>query len=243
MEANDSIRLRFEFIEMMFALAIAQVAIEFGEFFKTGLPLREHLYILTHLVLVTYIISSSWIGWQQSVSHGNKEKINNVFGLSFFILLLDLLLVILYFSITISVEQESKDLVASAKEEVYWSMWIFGVYFIWDFFTKFIKITDRDPLKIKYDLKTFILRGYQSLLCYFIILLFIRPMTVESSNIEVYLIDITLIFIFWLFRGLKELKKILDIQCTKTKIFRFTVAILVPATWIIYFIITNQINE
>ena len=96
METETPQKLRFDFIGMLFALAVAQVAVEIGDFYSHGSKIEDHYYVLSHLTLSIYIIASSWIAWQTSTSQGNKEALKDSFSLSFLILIIDMLLVIIH---------------------------------------------------------------------------------------------------------------------------------------------------
>src|SRR5450432_1243821 len=91
--------LRFEFVEMLFALAIGQVGIEVGDLVIHKINFWDHPYIFTHLLLGTLIIALSWIGWKSSVARGNTENVISIYSVQFAILLVDLFLVICYFII------------------------------------------------------------------------------------------------------------------------------------------------
>jgi hypothetical protein len=76
--------LREGFVAMLFALAIAQVAINAAAVFAVSAALESKLAASAHLIVALLLIACSWVGWRQSRSPG---------------LLLDVLLVVLYFII------------------------------------------------------------------------------------------------------------------------------------------------
>lgn len=226
-------RLRFEFIGMMFALAIGQVGLEVGNFYENGLSLLNYPSVATHLTLVIFIIASSWIGWQTSKSKGNGELVLDNFGKSFLILILDLLLVIFYFIIAIGVESQIGGVITPRVDnEIFWSLWIFGTYFIWDILTKLIYIINSDTLQFRFDFMTFLKRGYQSVLCFLLIWFLLKPMQNTNSQSHVVIIDIALFLTFILFRGLKVIDDFKDFT-NRRKLILFT-GVILPILGIIF---------
>lgn len=210
MKKEKKDKLRFEFIGMIFALAIAQIGFEIGDYFYLSKSINgfydlSHLFVFSHLTLGTYIIASSWIGWQQSHSRGNQLVLTDSFSKAFFILLIDLLLVICYFIIIKGVEKPfSKEFAASeldSKTEAFWCMIIFGLFFIWDILTKV------SPFK-KNNLRRFRIRGWQSFACGIIAIIIYCLLTGENDAKSVILTDFALLLNFILFRALKVKKKI-----------------------------------
>ncbi len=248
-------KLRIEFIGMAFALAIGQIGLEIGDFFYKdgGHSLLDFPYVLSHLILCIYIISSSWIGWQTSMSQGNLEALKDPFSISFVILLIDLFLVICYFSLVKSVEnllpvkEAGKEAMTKrAPESVYgvmWSLIIFGSYFVWDIFSKLIV---EDPISHKAQVtaesqEKFLKRGLQSLGCFIITLILIRPMTSGKAPSQIVFTDVALFFTFVLFRGLKCFK-LIGHEYKRTKTFQYGWYIFFPAigliaTVILYYVI------
>lgn len=202
-----STKLRFEFIGMAFALAIAQVGIEIGDFYSHGKSLREFPYVLSHLSCGTYIIASSWVGWNKSKSKGNLEEINNTFGRPFILLLLDLFLVICYFIMVKGVEKPygQNSLSISASFEVIWAIIIMSTYGIWDIFTKLIDFNSAN-FQLRFQWKIYFQRAYQAFICLVLLGLIFLSINIEDeiSKSNVVLIDIYLILVFVLFRGMKE---------------------------------------
>ncbi len=236
-------KLRLDFIGMVFTLAITQVGLEIGDFFSKGLSFKDHLYVFTHLTLAVYIIASSWVGWQISKSKGSNEKLTHTFGLPFIILLIDLCLVIAYFVLVKGVDKPlDKSPRAESYTEYKWSLVIFIIYLIWDIFTKYIFEDEQNNQKIKRDGKKFIRRGYQSFVCILITIFLIQPMTIYSRPYAVMATDVTLIFIFVLFRGLKlisffEEKKDRIIELTFWNIAKTVIMPIIGITisWIAYY--------
>jgi hypothetical protein len=203
-------KLRFDFIGMAFAFAIAEIGLEIADFYRGGFSFFTYPNVLSHLLLSVYIIASSWIGWQMSQSKGSTESVKDPFTISFLILLVDLFLVICYFIIVRNVNKPTKGILsATSLPEIKWSIVIFVTYFFWDILTKLIN-EDEATRKISITKKEFIAfgkRGYQSLTCIIILWFFVRPMGVDTTIKGVVCTDFTLISVFVLFRGLKSWSK------------------------------------
>jgi len=161
MTHTDNMNLRHTFVGMLFALAIAQAAILFGDLFKVftfgwdyhmtieGLieRLKTESYLLvapaSHLFLGVILVSHSWVGWSKSKSGGKSREIDDIFSASFFLLIIEVFFVVLYFILISSVELSidgfliknnlSAAIVApSAAPEATLLFMIFLVYAIWD---------------------------------------------------------------------------------------------------------------
>lgn len=236
-------KLRLDFIGMVFTLAITQVGLEIGDFFSKGLSFKDHPYVFTHLALTVYIIASSWVGWQISKSKGSNEKLKHTFGLPFVILIIDLSLVIAYFVLVKGVDKPSDTVPkADSYTEYKWSLIIFIIYLIWDFFTKYVYEDEKNNEQIKRDRRKFLGRGYQSFICILITIFVIGPMTAYKSSYAVMATDLTLIFVFVLFRGLKliaffEEKKDRVIDLTFWNITKtvFMPIIGITISWLVYY--------
>jgi len=204
-ELTSKAKLRIEFIGMAFALAVGQVGLEIGEFYSHNLSIRQHPYVFSQLLLGTYIIAASWVGWQESKSIGHLEEVNNAFGKGFLILFVDLFLVVCYFIIVKSVEkpyEENYQATVTSRPEIFWSMVIFSTYAVWDVLSKLFDF-DSNNFKIKWHLKNYIQRGYQALICILLVIL-VNNLQSDQHPWNVVLVDIFLLLVFILFRGLKE---------------------------------------
>ncbi|QDT21915.1 hypothetical protein [Gimesia chilikensis] len=148
---KDETSLHSEFVGMLFALAIAQVAVESADLVnhKFYSLKSDFLPAFSHLFLATTIIGSSWIGWKSSKS--SMSKINNIFTLNSIELLIDVFLVVCYFIIVKSVETISPlgHFVPSAKPEVLWTTVILTTYFLWDLLTKLFKKIELAPHSVE----------------------------------------------------------------------------------------------
>lgn len=202
MSSENSNNLRIEFVGMMFALAIAQVGIEIAEFFEKGISLWNHFYVITHLSLSTYVIASSWVGWQSSASK-NKLTGSGIFNLSFIVLLIDIIIVIFYFILVRGVEKPTcANKIPECRTEIIWSIIIFCSYFLWDLITAIPE----------FKFKSFITRSYQSIICIALAFYLFFFFSSKTSVSIVILVDLILISAFILFRGLKDVNIFSDIK-------------------------------
>lgn len=153
--------LRRTFIAMLFALVAATIAQEIAELlfvttngwdsasqpskiwenllFSNGLLFAS----LSHATLALLLVSMSWVMWSKSQAAGHKTEITSVFSKEFIVLLTEVFLVVLYFSIAKTMEQnfseysKNKSIATyvgstSGRPEALQLMWVFGVYFLWD---------------------------------------------------------------------------------------------------------------
>ncbi|WP_350649094.1 hypothetical protein [Pseudomonas sp. HY13-MNA-CIBAN-0226] len=153
--------LRRTFIAMLFALVAATIAQQIAEllFVITGgwdlasspSKMWENLISgngmlfasLTHSFLALLMVSMSWVMWSKSQAAGHKTEITHIFSKEFVLLLIEVFLVVLYFAIAKTMEQnfteymKDKNIsayvgVASARPEALQMMWVFSVFFVWD---------------------------------------------------------------------------------------------------------------
>lgn len=162
MSTTTQIELRRTFIAMLFALVAATVAQQISEllFVITGgwgsasspskmldnlLAEKGALFAtLSHSLLALLLVSMSWVMWSKSQAGGLKKDISSIFSKEFIILLVEVFLVVLYFAIVKTMEQNFQEYTAkktisayvgntSARPEALQLMWVFAVYLIWDF--------------------------------------------------------------------------------------------------------------
>jgi hypothetical protein len=133
-------KLRHEFVGMMFALAIGEVAVQASVLVRAG-NWMHFLPAYSHLFLAAIVIAASWVGWTLSPSPGARQDVRNVFQFSFVVLLLDVFLVVVYFILAKTVDIAGEGTIklnASARPETFWILVIFGAYFVWDVITKIV---------------------------------------------------------------------------------------------------------
>lgn len=131
--------LHREFVGMLFALAIAEVAVRSGEIVNSDLDGWTKAPALTHLVLAAMVIATSWVGW--GWSKHSLSNVRHVFTKDFVELALDVWLVGVYFFIVQGAErvvdvQGTRTIQGSIAVEALWVMVMFGTYVIWDAWTK-----------------------------------------------------------------------------------------------------------
>ena len=206
--------LHREFVGMLFALAIAQVAIEAAEIVNSPLGLKECLPAYSHLFLAATVITASWVGWGQS-----KEKltdIRNIFTRELVELALDLLLVAAYYVIVMGVELPSNasddlpSITPSLDNEAFWMMMVFVLYFIWDCWTKLLEDSDgrsygeRFPKRDEHGRIAIFQRGWASLTFVGLAILAYCALPRGTSDpSRVILADLALLSLAILFRAMK----------------------------------------
>lgn len=137
-ESTKEDALKVAFVEMLFALVVADLAAHVSDLVDVGPGWGNDRWpALAHLVLGLMLVATSWVGWRQSKSPGVKEQVRNIVSWQFVGLLLDVLIVILYYLLIRSVEVEQVNGkpalgAASARPEAMWMCAVFGVYAIWD---------------------------------------------------------------------------------------------------------------
>jgi hypothetical protein len=228
------------FIEMLFALTVGEIAVQVFTLLQPVQLARvgdadtldllwEGRCIVAHLVLALAVVACSWIGWSHSKAMGNQEDTKDVFRISFFVLLIDLWLVINYFIIVKGVDRM---LVADGTStipkgtvigfvndryaEAFWIFVTFAGYAVWDVFTK-IRRSDDEANKGWFEwrevwrpvLSRYIKRSWASLACTALAYLVycrsprLGPNSSEAAN-AVLLTDGALLALVFLFRAMKQ---------------------------------------
>src|SRR5436190_18185099 len=83
--------LHREFVGMLFALAVAQVAVEAAVIVNSAAPTPTKAPALMHLILALLVIATSWVGWGRS--DYSLSPVKSVFSGHFVELLIDVWLV------------------------------------------------------------------------------------------------------------------------------------------------------
>jgi hypothetical protein len=210
--------LRFIFIQLLFSLAIGQVAVKISDLVINKYYPDDYYYVYMHLALCTIVLSTSWVGFQISKSAGNTLEINTVFSLQYIVLLIDIFLVISYFIMVRGAEidsfpREGKKILTQSPDtlnETFWSAVIFTMYLLWDIITKVPEIRwhNRNG-KFEKETKAVFLplvkRGWQTLVCLIAVLITYHcAANNKPSPIKTSLVDMVLILIFLTFRSLKQ---------------------------------------
>ncbi|WP_295979414.1 hypothetical protein [uncultured Variovorax sp.] len=152
--------LQKTFIAMIFAFAVSAVALQLAEFFivvtgnwtlhakgNQGFNSQELLNlgaILSHLAVALIMITASWVMWSKSQAAGHLAAVESIVSLKFFLVLIEVVLVTLYFSISKSAEgsftkytatQNFQDYLTtpSASPEAVQILLVFILFLLWDF--------------------------------------------------------------------------------------------------------------
>lgn len=204
--------LRYTFVEMLFALAVGQIAIHTADFLSVETSPMQLLPAAMHLVVSLLVIGTSWIGWRQSMSPGMKQQIQSIFSRRAIGLLLDVLLVILYFILVRSVELQQKDgntilTPASARPEAKWLACVFCIYIVWDLLADVFSpncLTKTGLFGIAFQaLRVGVVSVAASVFCLGMTLLVLSYASEGLLPIQVVLLDCALMMIVVLFRVLK----------------------------------------
>ena len=130
-------QLHLTFVEMLFALAIGQIAIEISKLIDYQLTSSQSFWSVvpaySHLLLAFVVISTSWVGWRNSRFCGST--IEDVFSLDYIELAFDIALVVMYFILARAVEipcSRSDSLAPNASFEAKTVAVIITSYLFWD---------------------------------------------------------------------------------------------------------------
>ena len=164
--------LRFLFVQFLFGLTAAEVAVKFSDLF-----LKSHLFstpafwpLLSHLVLATVLIGTSWVGWSNSTSAKTIRGVKSVFSKPFVVLIFDVILVIMYYMLVRSTgitgenQRSSVSDLITVEYPTRLVAFIFIVYLVWDIITKW-PITRKVLLRITL---TFICACFAFLIWFFL---------------------------------------------------------------------------
>lgn len=208
--------MRFAFVEMLFALAISQVAISTADLVTIKVPsLMYGLPALSHLLLALTVIATSWVGWRQSQAPGAQEPIRTIFSRRFIVLLVDVGLVILYFILVRRVEMEQefgRPVLGkpSASPEAYWLSVIFMVYLVWDIISDVFSSESMDAIRARGNPWSYFtvagVSGASSFLCLWLCRIVAGQAENVVSEASVTLLDLALLFVVIAFRVLKVIE-------------------------------------
>ena len=205
--------LRYIFVQLLFSLTAAEIARQTARLILNGPPALAAVAAYSHLFLAFVIVTTSWVGWAISES-SRSARINSVFSWEFTILLVDVVLVLLYFILVQGAEvpkwedsSEAKNSITpSSKNEVTTVGLIFIGYFLWDILTKAcVRVADenRNFLKRLHSGKMRD-RGKISFVCMCLAILAWMFLGSASSQRQVLMVDSSLVFLVLFFRAWKE---------------------------------------
>lgn len=187
--------LHREFVGMLFALAIAEVALRSGEVVNSGSDVWAMAPALSHLILAGAVIATSWVGW--GISKYSLSPIRGVFTKDFVELLLDVWLVVVYFFIVHGTERfvevsGTKTIQASISVESRWIAVMFVTYILWDTLSKWGKWRELAE------------RVWASILCAALAGLTFWSLRELQGTVPVILGDLCLLMLVLLFRAMKN---------------------------------------
>ena len=194
--------LQIAFVSMIFALALTEAARRVGVlYFREGRFGREAWPALSHLFLSLVVIATSFVQWMQSPL---SDKVVEVFGSQFLVLLVNVAIAMMYYVLVMGVEigEDGQVKPPSARHEADWMLYIFAAYLLYDLLTKWLIPSFFDPW-------SFFPRGWVSLACFLCALLTWRTLrSVERSAGRVIVADLFLLLLVVLFRAMKRLAPI-----------------------------------
>src|SRR5579864_8561232 len=104
-EKETDPKLRHEFVGMMFAVTVAEIGLQVASLVQQKNFSQQYcIPAYVHLVLATFVVATSWVGWTLSQSPGARHDVTKIFEVEFWVLLTDMALVIFYFVLVRSVE-------------------------------------------------------------------------------------------------------------------------------------------
>ncbi len=214
----DGRQLHREFVGMLFALAIAEVAVEGSKVVHSDVALPNTLPSYTHLFLAAAVIATSWVGWGRSAVGLSNTR--HVFTTDFLELGIDVWLVIAYFFIVTGVEvpqtiHGDSYIIPSVSAESFWVMVVFVTYFIWDILSKGLLRNRAGQLLL-------VQRGWASATC--AVLAVVSYALAPRNSFEimpVVVADVSLLSLVFLFRAMK----LEDVSNMHRKEWTWTVAL------------------
>ncbi|MGV3485365.1 MAG: hypothetical protein ACO1RT_13180 [Planctomycetaceae bacterium] len=140
-------QLHLTFVEFLFSLAAAEIALRFAYIFDQGADWYSWGFVATvsHLAMAMILIAASYIGWSRSQSSHRDTRLVSVLSWDFVELLLDVTLVIAYFVLVHLSEEPDKThsgagpapIAVSLIPEAICIPAIFALYVVWDCVSKF----------------------------------------------------------------------------------------------------------
>lgn len=215
---ENQLRLRHTFVSMLFALTAGQIAVLFGEvvniYYIGNPPIESLLSAILHLFVSLILVTTSWVGWSVATSANSEMQLKHVFHIPYIVLLIDIALVILYFSVVNSVEIvfykdpillekgiHAKFSPPSSVQEITLILIVFGIYFVWDIVHSVLpnaKFSNWFRLLIAKTLPS----GVSFMLLLFIFMIYKE----ENSFKDVIISNIALLSIIFGFRALKGIE-------------------------------------
>jgi 5-methylthioadenosine/S-adenosylhomocysteine deaminase len=202
--------IRWLIVGFLYAVAIAEVAVQSAKLASYEGNRKPYLPAIFHLVLITVVITTSWVGWTMAISRESshiEHHLTKVFSWQYCLLLIDVGLLISYFIIAKKLEMpEPEDGQSRTREEktTFWLMIVFFGYCLWDF-------VHYGPV---HHFNKFWFHMWPTALCLLIIAvtwLILRFKPIKSSRSSIFLY-IWLIAVVFLFRFLKATTTIQPVE-------------------------------
>ncbi len=193
--------IKFGFIEMLFALVVGEIAVQSASLtVPTLLPLKSFPASYAHCVLSLLVVASTWVGWSRSQAPGHLKDTHTVLSPQFVVMVIDLLLVVVYFFIAkgvdvVPLKDGGLKEIASAQNETLWIMVTFAGYGLWDLLTKWDKLKERRFRESRTD---------ATIGCVVIAIVTYCFLHDASSTGAVLLTDLAMASLVLLFRALKQ---------------------------------------
>ncbi|QDV24366.1 hypothetical protein [Aureliella helgolandensis] len=206
--AESDNELHFSFVELLFSLAVAEIALRFADVVDNAGPKfleAECWPAYCHLLLALLLITTSWIGWGKASRARRNIHLSSVYSPDFAELMIDVFLVVVYFVLVRKTETVDADLNVnlSMRPEAVCLAAVFILYFMWDFISKFPLRMSRDGTP--YGWKPILTRGKTSLTCALLALIAaVYSWHVATSVYQVIAFDLSAMGLIILFRELKE---------------------------------------
>lgn len=211
--------LHHVFVAFLFSLVAAEIARSAATLFQVmehGLTVN-HLAPGTHLFLALLVITTSWVGWSKSALAPGKLPLEDIFQDKFVILLIDVMLVVLYFTLASTVELELRSNtpkvgLPSAYQEAILILGIFFTYMIWDVYHDVwmeLGKSDKSFFRGIWRLKSlkmmlvYAAASFISFICTLIILTIYMRHPHPHEVFAVYAADVALLSLIMGFRALK----------------------------------------
>lgn len=189
----------------MFAVTIGEVGLQVAALIRAG-HWVHFLPAYSHLFLATMVVTTSWVGWSVSRAPGARHDVGGIFQGEFLVLLVDVMLVVVYFILVRSVEfagEKSTPYIGTESTVTFWLVMIFVLYFAWDVLTKVVLY-----LKYRPKLEGKWLPNYGSrMIPTFVGLLLVyatKRIVDSADSVHVITADLALLFVILFFRSLKD---------------------------------------
>lgn len=190
----------------MFAVTIGEVGLQVAALIRAG-HWVHFLPAYSHLFLATMVVTTSWVGWSVSRAPGARHDVGGIFQGEFLVLLVDVMLVVVYFILVRSVEfagEKSTPHIGAESTVTFWLVMIFVLYSAWDVLTKIVLYL---KYREKFEGKWF--RNYGSRMIPTLVGLLLvystKRMVDSADSVHVITADLALLFVILFFRSLKDL--------------------------------------